>query len=119
MDSDGNSVLTPKELQDFMSSELTDGRDIMSGQMVLPSGRCLSLGALIDIIRRQKVMDSIIKVISIDTGGMPYFNMDTLHMHIHNMDRSLCIQLNLPKPTLASRVGSRGSRVWNRPRHTL
>ena len=61
MDYDNNRTLTQKEWADFVSAELCEGRDVMSGQMVLPSGRCLSLGALINIIRRQKVMEAILK----------------------------------------------------------
>ena len=61
MDYDNNRLLTPKELQDFVSSERGDGRDVMSGQLVLPSGQCLSLGVLVDVIRRQKVLDAVFK----------------------------------------------------------
>ena len=39
------------------------GHDVLNGELVLPSGLGLSLGAMIYAMRRKKVMDAIFQVI--------------------------------------------------------
>jgi hypothetical protein len=62
MDNDSDGSISWREFETFMMAELAAGKSLLSGEYVLPSGLALPFGAMISKMRRNRMMDDIIKV---------------------------------------------------------
>lgn len=63
VDIDGSGIMEWSEFETFVANEIQEGRDLMEGEFVLPSGAGIQFAAMVDVLRRKSRLAAIMKVL--------------------------------------------------------
>ncbi len=70
IDKDHDGCISWREFEAFMKVELAAGKSLLSGEYVLPSGLALPFGAMINKLKRDRMIVEIMEVGAAQGRGM-------------------------------------------------